>query len=150
MTAANNSWQDALIYLRDNTSEEAVVMSWWDYGYWILDLAERRPVVDNGFYAYDLERLQDIGLAYCTTETSEAVQVMQKYGADYLVFSEMETAILPSIARFGLGEEYGDGHSIPPELESSLYAQALSADFQSDQGLKLVYQNEEVVILGLE
>jgi asparagine N-glycosylation enzyme membrane subunit Stt3 len=148
--AANNHWQDALYYLRDNTQKEAVIITWWDYGYWILDLAERRPVVDNGFYGYDQERLQDVGLAYCTTEASEAVRVMQKYGADYLVFSEMEIAILRSITRFGLGEEYGDGHSIPPELEGSLYDQALSGDFQSEEGLKVVYRNEEVVILGLE
>ena len=125
-------------------------MSWWDYGYWILDLAERRPVIDGGFYAYDQERLEDAGLAYCTTEASEAVQVMQKHGASYLVFSEVEIRILPTITRFGLGEAYGDGHSIPPELEGSLYDRALSGDFQSDQGLEVVYRNEEVVILGLE
>jgi asparagine N-glycosylation enzyme membrane subunit Stt3 len=157
LMAPDNNWQDALAWLRDenNTSKEAVIMTWWDYGYWILDLAERRPVVDNGFYAYDQERLQDIGLAYCTKDAPEAVRVMQKYGADYLVFSEMEIAILRSITRFGLGEAYGDRHSIPPELEGSLYDQALSGDFQSESGLKRVYpgpevENPEVVILGLE
>jgi asparagine N-glycosylation enzyme membrane subunit Stt3 len=153
--APNNNWQDALAYLRTETPNEAVVMSWWDYGYWILDLAERRPVVDNGFYAYDQERLEDVGLAYCTKDASEAVQVMQKYGADYLIFSETEIRILPTITRFGLGEAYGDGHSIPPELEGSLYERALSGDFQSESGLKRVYpgpevENPEVVILGLE
>jgi asparagine N-glycosylation enzyme membrane subunit Stt3 len=150
LMAPDNNWQDALYYLRDNTPEEVVVMSWWDYGYWILDLAERRPVVDNGFYGYDQERLQDVGLAYCTTDASEAVRVMQKYGADYLVFSEFEIEVLPSITRFGLGGKYGDGQSIPKELEGSLYDRALSGDFQSDQGLQVVYRNEEVVILGLE
>jgi len=148
--AASNNWQDALFYLRDNTSEKAVVMSWWDYGYWILDVAERRPVVDNGFYAYDSERLEDVGLAYCTTEASEAVQAMQRCGADYLVFSEVEIVILPVITWFGLGEEYGDGRSIPEELKDSLYSRSLSGDFQSEQGLEVVYRNEEVVILGLE
>mgnify|MGYP001134821661 CR=1 FL=1 len=148
--AANNDWHDALIYLKDNTPEEAVIMSWWDYGYWILDLAERTPVVDNGFYGYDRERLQDVGLAYCTTDASKAVQVMQKYGADYLVFSEVEIKILPAITEFGLGEAHGDGRSIPEELEGSLYNRSLSGDFQSEQGLRVVYQNEEVVILGLE
>jgi len=150
MTAANDSWQDVLTYLRDNTPKEAVIMSWWDYGYWILDLAERRPVVDNGFYSYDRERLEDIGLAYCTTEPSEAVRAMRKYGANYLVFSQSDEDILGSIAYFGLGEEYEDSDSILEELKDSLYVRALSGDFQSDQGLGVVYRNEEVVILELE
>jgi len=150
MMAPDNNWQDALIYLRDSTPEEAVIMSWWDYGYWILDLAERRPVVDNGYYAYDLERLRDVGLAYCTTEPSEAVQVMQKHGADYLVFSRLEEDIFAGIAEFGLGEEYRDSDSIVEKLKDSLYVRALSGDFQSDQGLVLVYRNDEVVILGLQ
>jgi len=138
--AANNNWQDALIYLRDNTSEEAVIMSWWDYGYWILDLGERRPVVDGGFYAYDQERLRDVGLAYCTTEPSEAAEIMEKYEADYLVFSRIEEVIMATITRLAEQELTDD----------SLYNRALSGDFRSDQGLKVVYRNEEVVILGLE
>jgi asparagine N-glycosylation enzyme membrane subunit Stt3 len=148
--AADNNWQDALAYLRDNTPKEAVIMSWWDFGYWILDLAERRPVIDGGFYAYDWESLHDVGLAYATSDASEAVQVMQKYGADYLVFSEIERVILPDIAEFGLGKAYGDDPSIDEELKDCLYNRSLSGDFQSGQGLKVVYRNEEVVILGLE
>jgi asparagine N-glycosylation enzyme membrane subunit Stt3 len=150
MIAASNDWQNALTYLRDNTPRKAVIMSWWDYGYWILDLAERRPVVDNGFYAYDWERLHDVGLAYATSEASEAVRVMQKYGADYLVFSETERVILPAIAEYGLGKAYGDDPSIDEELKDCLYNRVLSGDFQSEQGLEVVYRNEEVVILGLE
>jgi asparagine N-glycosylation enzyme membrane subunit Stt3 len=155
MIAASNDWQNALTYLRDNTPRKAVIMSWWDYGYWILDLAERRPVVDNGFYAYDWERLHDVGLAYATSEASEAVRVMQKYGADYLVFSETERVILPAIAEYGLGKAYGDDPSIDEELKDCLYNRVLSGDFQSDSGLKRVYpgpevENPEVVILGLE
>jgi len=150
MVAANDNWRDALTYLRDSTPQEAVVMSWWDYGYWILDLAERRPVVDNGYYAYDQERLEDVGLAYCTTEPSEAVQLMQKYGADYLVFSRLEEDIFGGIAEFGLGEEYEDSDSIVEKLQDSLYVRALSGDFQSEQGLGVVYRNDEVVILELQ
>lgn len=150
MAAANDNWQDALTYLRDSSPEEAVIMSWWDYGYWILDLAERRPVVDNGYYGYNLERLQDVGLAYCTTEPSEAVQMMEKYGADYLVFSRLEEDIFGGIAEFGLGEEYRDSDSIVEKLQDSLYVRALSGDIQSGQGLGVAYRNDEVVILRLE
>jgi dolichyl-diphosphooligosaccharide--protein glycosyltransferase len=34
-------------WLRENTPEDAVVASWWDYGYWISTLAERKTLADN-------------------------------------------------------------------------------------------------------
>lgn len=40
----NDDWLNACYWLRDNTDSQAVILSHWDYGYWILDLAERRPV----------------------------------------------------------------------------------------------------------
>jgi dolichyl-diphosphooligosaccharide--protein glycosyltransferase len=34
-------------WLRENTSEDAVIASWWDYGYWISTLGERKTLADN-------------------------------------------------------------------------------------------------------
>jgi len=42
-----NDWSDAMQWLRENTSEDAVIASWWDYGYWISTLAERKTLADN-------------------------------------------------------------------------------------------------------
>jgi len=144
--APDNNWYDALIYLRENTPPDAVIMSWWDYGYWILDVAQRRPVVDNGLYGHGTESDHDVGRAYCATQPSEAIQIMQKYGASYLVFSTIEEAIFPAITYQATGTAYGK----PQDLPNSLYYRSLWGDFQSEQGLKVVYQNPEVVILGLE
>jgi len=44
---STNDWSDAMQWLRENTSEDAVIASWWDYGYWISTLAERKTLVDN-------------------------------------------------------------------------------------------------------
>ena len=153
--AANTEWQAALAFLKEETAEDSVVMSWWDYGYWILDLADRRPVVDNGYYGWDEKRLVDIGLAYCTDEPSQALQVMRKYGADYLVFSRMELEVVPVISQYGLDEAYGDGGSVPKELRPSLYYQSLYGNFQSGGGLRRAYPSPEVtdpvvVILEVE
>jgi len=144
--APNNNWYDALIYLRENTPPGAVIMSWWDYGYWILDVAERTPVVDNGLYGHGTESDHDVGRAYCATQPSEAIQIMQKYGASYLVFSKIEVNILPTITYLATGRPY-DASSLPREF---LYYRSLWGDFQSEAGLKVVHQNPEVVILGLE
>ena len=119
-------------------------MSWWDYGYWILDMAERRPVVDNGYYGWDEERLEDVGRAYCTADPAEAADIMEAYGADYLVFSRWEVEILPAISRYGEGEALGDGLSVPGELRDSLYYQALYEGFQGGGGLRRVYPASDV------
>ena len=44
---STNDWADAMQWLRENTPEDAVIASWWDYGYWISTLAERKTLADN-------------------------------------------------------------------------------------------------------
>ena len=46
-STSTNDWSDAMQWLKENTSEDAVVASWWDYGYWISTLAERKTLADN-------------------------------------------------------------------------------------------------------
>ncbi len=149
--SAGSDWQAALVYLKDTTSEGTVIMSWWDYGYWIRDLADRQPVVDNGVHSDETDH--DIAIAYVTTEASEVVRIMQKYGADYLIFSKVEYQILPTLAEYALGRAYGDGTSIPKEMKDSIYSRSLSGDFQSSDGLQRIYPDPgvkaEVVILAL-
>ena len=149
--SADSDWQAALVYLKDTTSEGTVIMSWWDYGYWIRDLADRQPVVDNGVHSDETDH--DIAIAYVTTEASEVVRIMQKYGADYLIFSKVEYQILPTLAEYALGRAYGDGTSIPKEMKDSIYSRSLSGDFQSSDGLQRIYPDPgvkaEVVILAL-
>lgn len=153
LVAANNDWEAALDYLSESTPAEAVVMSWWDYGYWILDIAERKPVVDNGRHSEATDH--DIALVYVTKEDSEAVRVMQRYAADYLVFSTVEYGSLPLITELALGERFGDGVSMPRQMRGSLYARSLSGDWEFGGGLKRAYPGPEVaeprvVILKVE
>ena len=44
---STNDWPDAMQWLRENTPEDAVIAAWWDYGYWISTLAERKTLSDN-------------------------------------------------------------------------------------------------------
>jgi len=44
---ASNDWEDAMLWIKQNTHEDAVIASWWDYGYWITTLGERTTIVDN-------------------------------------------------------------------------------------------------------
>ncbi|MDB3956418.1 glycosyltransferase family 39 protein [Candidatus Nitrosopelagicus sp.] len=44
---STNDWPDAMNWLKNNTSEDAIIASWWDYGYWITTLSNRTTIVDN-------------------------------------------------------------------------------------------------------
>jgi len=44
---STNDWQHAMDWLKHNTPENAVIASWWDYGYWITTLSDRATIIDN-------------------------------------------------------------------------------------------------------
>ena len=46
-TFVTNDWKDAMQWLKENTPKDAVVASWWDYGYYITTLGERKTLADN-------------------------------------------------------------------------------------------------------
>lgn len=143
-------WEDALAYIRDtkNTPQHAIIMSQWGRGYWILDLGERRPLVDNGYYNYDAERLRDVALAYSTSDPSEAAQLMEKYGAQYLIFSQSDLNLSSTIMGWAGLDNEQEHQSFPKD---SMVVQSLTKQFEAGGGLKVVYRspNSEVVVLGL-
>jgi len=44
---AVNDWFETMEWIKLNTPENAIIASWWDYGYWITTLSDRTTFVDN-------------------------------------------------------------------------------------------------------
>ena len=44
---STNDWPASMQWLKENTSEDTIIASWWDYGYWISTLSERKTLADN-------------------------------------------------------------------------------------------------------
>ncbi|MBO8175050.1 MAG: oligosaccharyl transferase, STT3 subunit [Thermococcus sp.] len=44
----NDHWIQALTWLKDNSNENDVVLSWWDYGHWVTYYARRSPIAQGG------------------------------------------------------------------------------------------------------
>jgi dolichyl-diphosphooligosaccharide---protein glycosyltransferase len=44
---STTDWRDSLEWIKNNTPDDAVVGSWWDYGYWIQTKADRASLADN-------------------------------------------------------------------------------------------------------
>ncbi|WP_455285180.1 STT3 domain-containing protein [[Eubacterium] cellulosolvens] len=74
-------WLEALAWIRDNTPESAVIMAWWDYGYWITALADRRTLADNG--TQNTTQIAMIAQMFLRNETT-AIPMMQRYDVSYV------------------------------------------------------------------
>jgi len=79
---SSNDWLDSMNWLKHNTSEDAVIASWWDYGYWIQTKADRATLVDNSTLStYKIQQIAKIFL-----ETPEqGWKMLREMGADYFV-----------------------------------------------------------------
>ncbi|HET6518005.1 MAG TPA: DUF6541 family protein [Nitrosopumilaceae archaeon] len=79
---ATNDWLDALEWIKNNTPEDAVIASWWDYGYWISTVSERKSLADNA--TMDSQRIQNIAKMFLS-EPDQAWKMLQEMDADYVL-----------------------------------------------------------------
>lgn len=67
-------------YLEPSETPEYSVLSWWDYGNWIVYLA-KRPVVSNNFQT----GIQDSAHFFTTDSEEEAKAIMEKLNVKYVI-----------------------------------------------------------------
>jgi len=79
---ATDDWHNAMEWLNKNTPEDAVIASWWDYGYWITTLSERASLADNA--TLSTYRIQQIAKTLLSTP-DEAWEMLQELDADYIL-----------------------------------------------------------------
>jgi oligosaccharyl transferase (archaeosortase A-associated) len=88
---AKGDWYDSLLWLKGNTEAtsfydnptqkaEYSVMGWWDYGNWILYLAQR-PVVANNFQ----HGVADSAKFYLSESEEEAAAILDARGSRYVL-----------------------------------------------------------------
>lgn len=77
-----SDWTDTLSWIKNNTPENSVVASWWDYGYWISTLAERTTMADNA--TLSTKAIENIARILLSAP-NEAWNLLNDAGADYVV-----------------------------------------------------------------
>jgi dolichyl-diphosphooligosaccharide---protein glycosyltransferase len=78
----SKDWTDAMDWLSKNTEPNAVIASWWDYGYWITTLGNRTSLADNATLNHT--RIQTIGKMFVSDEES-GMKIAQDLKADYIL-----------------------------------------------------------------
>jgi dolichyl-diphosphooligosaccharide--protein glycosyltransferase len=75
-------WPDALNWLKANTTEDSIICSWWDYGYWIQTMANRTTLADGS----TSNSTQIIMLANAMMRPhNESLPILKSFNADYIV-----------------------------------------------------------------
>ncbi len=78
-------WLDMLKYLNDFGDSSIVVVSWWDYGYWLSILGNVTSLADNA--TINATQIENIGFVFMSNETN-ALRMLKQYNAEYvLVFT---------------------------------------------------------------
>ena len=74
-------WIQTLQWVRQDTPTNAVVISWWDYGYWFAVMGNRTTVVDNA--TLNSTRIQQVGqlLMSNVTQAATIAKSMSEYRA---------------------------------------------------------------------
>jgi asparagine N-glycosylation enzyme membrane subunit Stt3 len=75
-------WPDALEWMKTNVEDDAVVCSWWDYGYWIEAMAGKTTMADGA--TQTLRQIAEIG-KIMMLQPNESIKILERYGADYIV-----------------------------------------------------------------
>ena len=79
---ATNDWKDSLEWIKLNTPSDSIILSWWDYGYWITTMSERTTVVDNS--TIDSKQIQKVANILFSSP-DDAWNMLQETGSDYVL-----------------------------------------------------------------
>jgi dolichyl-diphosphooligosaccharide--protein glycosyltransferase len=97
-----SDWLQALSWMRANTSPGSVVFAWWDYGYWITALGDRRTLADNG--TQNSTQIGVIAQAFLDN-TTFVVPVLKRYNVSYVAVFITPSGQGSSTRYQGFGED---------------------------------------------
>ena len=77
----STDWIDATKWISEHTEKNAVIASWWDYGYWITTLGNRTTIADNA--TINQTRIETIAKMFSGDEQS-GIKIAHDLKADYV------------------------------------------------------------------
>ena len=79
---SSSDWTDSLEWIKNNTPNDAVIGSWWDYGYWIQAKAERASLADNSTLIDSIIKKIAVTLL---TNPDKAWENLEEMQSDYFI-----------------------------------------------------------------
>lgn len=131
---ANYQWQNAMAWARSNTDESSIFVHWWDYGYLVQTVGERKSVSDGGHAAGDSGD-HNVGRYVLTTPNPEtAFSYMKTWNVSYLLIDPTDYGKYGAYSLIGSDENY-DRYSSP-----GIMLKDSSQTSETSSGMTIVYQ----------
>ncbi len=101
----NIQWQKAMQWVRDETPQDSVFISWWDYGYWIQGIGNRATVLDGGngipFWNYNFARF-----SMTTDNEFDLREFNYNHNVTHLLIDSTDVGKYGAFASIGSDENY--------------------------------------------
>lgn len=133
--SANVQWQNAMAWTRENTSEDAIFVHWWDYGYFVQTLGERRTVTDGG-HSGGGDADHYIGRYILTTPNPKtALSFMKTWNVSYLLIDPTETGKYGAFSKIGSNDSWDRVSTGVASGEADI-----AQDIETSGGITRIYQ----------
>jgi hypothetical protein len=76
-------WQTAMTYIRNVLPEDAIVASWWDYGYWINSASGKQTIVDNA--TFNSTQIAKMGYALMALNLTESLKYFNDWNTTHVL-----------------------------------------------------------------
>ncbi|MBD3195790.1 MAG: hypothetical protein GF317_12080, partial [Candidatus Lokiarchaeota archaeon] len=78
-----HDWEESLSWMRNNLDGSTVVVSWWDYGYWLTPIGNVTTVNDNA--TFNGTRIGLTGMSFMQTNELYSAEILRFLKADYVL-----------------------------------------------------------------
>ncbi|MHA2047302.1 MAG: STT3 domain-containing protein [Candidatus Thorarchaeota archaeon] len=82
-TGQATDWQTAMTYIRNNLPSDAVVASWWDYGYWINSASDANTIIDNA--TFNTTQIAMMGYALMSLNLTDSLKTFKTWNTTHVL-----------------------------------------------------------------
>jgi len=137
---ANEQWQGAMSWVRNNTEESSKFAHWWDYGYWVQTLGERQTIADGGHFQGFFHGNERIGRYLLTTDNPKtAYSLMKTQNITHLLIDPTDVGKYAAYSKIGSDDNWDRYSMIPIGASDNKNIK------ETSDGITRVYQFGSVV-----
>ncbi len=81
--ATLTDWPTAMTYIRNVLPDDAIIASWWDYGYWINGAAGGTTIVDNA--TWNSTQIAWMGYALMALNLTESLKTFKRWNTTHVL-----------------------------------------------------------------
>lgn len=139
-SSLTDDWHEAFDWINENTPHDAIILEWWDFGWWFQYVAKRTTLVDGGYHSQT--PTQDIAKFYTQQLSDDAspyssLNFLKNYSVDYVMVS---SDLIPKFGALSKIANWGEKVDVLPVFN-------LINNYQEGDKILLEYGGSDQAIL---